>query len=70
MKPIIIEVSKDKKGREWVTLTREELEAAIDNAYDAGIMDGRKNVYSGFSISNETLEAPPNGAEEAQAAHE
>ena len=41
MKPIIIEVSKDAKGREWVTLAKEEFYAAIEQAYEAGLIDGR-----------------------------
>ena len=40
MKPIIIEVSRDAKGREWVTMPREEFHDAIDRAYDAGMADG------------------------------
>ena len=40
MKPIIIQISKDAKGREWVTITREEFYDAIDNSYDAGVVDG------------------------------
>ena len=51
MKPIIIEVSRDKRGCEWVTLTREELQAAVDGAYEAGLMDGRKEVTGGLGTS-------------------
>ena len=35
MKPIIAKISKDKKGQEYVMMTYEEFEAAIDNAYEA-----------------------------------
>ena len=44
MKPIIIEVSKDKTGAQWVTLTKEEFVSAVENAYEAGIIDGRKQI--------------------------
>ena len=44
MKPIIIEVSRDKYGAQWVTLTKEEFVAAVENAYEAGVLDGRKEL--------------------------
>ena len=42
MKPIIIKVSKDKNGMELVSIPLTELQEAIDNAYEAGIIDGRR----------------------------
>lgn len=44
MKPIIVKVSKDKNGRELVTMSLVEFEAAIDSAYEAGIIDGRRQL--------------------------
>lgn len=48
MKPIIVTISKDKKGSEYVTITREELDAAIDGAYQAGLIDGRQQAIGGL----------------------
>lgn len=44
MKPIIIKVSKDKYGQEYVSLPLNEFEAAIDSAYDAGFADGLRSI--------------------------
>ena len=51
MKPVIIKVSKDALGREFVTLTLEEFEAAIDGAYDAGVIDGRRQVEEALAAA-------------------
>ena len=51
MKPVIIKVSKDALGREFVTLTLEEFEAAIDGAYDAGVIDGRRQVEEAMAAA-------------------
>ena len=42
MKPIIVKISKDKNGMEFVTMTAAEFEQAIDGAYEAGMIDGRR----------------------------
>ena len=42
MKPIIVKISKDKYGHELIILTQSEFEAAIDGAYEAGVIDGRR----------------------------
>ena len=42
MKPIIVKISKNKFGSDFITMTQQEFEAAIDCAYEAGIMDGRR----------------------------
>lgn len=44
MKPILVKVSKDKKGNEFIVITQQEFEAAIDGAYEAGIIDGRRQM--------------------------
>lgn len=56
MKPIIVRASKDKNGRELVTMTLAEFEAAIDNAYDSGIIDGRRQVEEALRAATKPLE--------------
>ena len=41
MKPILVKVSKDNKGNEFIFITQKEFEAAIDGAYEQGVIDGR-----------------------------
>lgn len=55
MKPIIIKVSKDKNGCEFVTLTLAEFEAAIDGAYDAGYIDSRREQETMAAVLNQPL---------------
>lgn len=49
MKPIIVKTSKDKSGRDFITMSLTEFEAAIDGAYDAGFIDGKKQVEEEYA---------------------
>ena len=50
MKPILIKVSKDKNGSEFVTMSVQEFQAAIDSAYEAGVLDER---YKPSTVENQ-----------------
>jgi len=60
MKPIIVKVSKDKNGCEFITLTLAEFEAAIDGAYDAGYVDSRREQEMLTAVLNKPLEVLEN----------
>lgn len=47
MKPIIVKVCKNHNGEEYVMLSLREFQEAIDGAYDAGFIDGRKAIEKG-----------------------
>jgi hypothetical protein len=58
MKPIIIKVSKDKNGIELVSIPLTEFQDAIDNAYEAGIIDGRRQVEEAIRSADAQRGAP------------
>lgn len=58
MKPILVFIESNNKQKDIITITKQELESIVSNAYDQGYTDGSK--YSYYPTWYSTTSSPPN----------